>query len=79
MRYVRCRLDEAGYKVGSILLMRNITEITKAKELAEQASQANSEFPANMSHKIRTPINAITRGGGRAPDLFTPFIYQNIT
>ncbi|AUD02768.1 PAS domain S-box protein [Spirosoma pollinicola] len=53
--------------VGGIMLFtQDITEaylqreeLTKAKLLAEQASQAKSEFLANMSHEIRTPLNGV--------------------
>ena len=33
--------------------------IVKAKVAAEEASQAKSDFLANMSQEIRTPMNAI--------------------
>jgi signal transduction histidine kinase len=33
--------------------------IIRAKEVAENANQAKSDFLANMSHGIRTPMNAI--------------------
>ncbi|MDR3174632.1 MAG: response regulator [Treponema sp.] len=51
--------DGGGLFQGAFAIFQDMTEILAAKERAEQASLAKSNFLATMSHEVRTPINAI--------------------
>ncbi len=58
--YFRTTLrDISARKRADKEILKSALELKRAKEAAEMANRAKSEFLANVSHEVRTPLNGV--------------------
>ena len=55
----RAALPGESFEGVHLATFHDVTDLKRARELAEESARIKSEFLANMSHEIRTPMNAI--------------------
>lgn len=56
---ITCVRGASGEAAGTVAVITDVTQLLEAKSAAEEASRAKSRFLANISHEVRSPLNAV--------------------
>ena len=67
-----------GYRAQIEILEEQETRLIAAREYADRANLAKSQFVSHMSHELRTPLNVIL-GFGQLLEMDDPVSYTHLT
>ncbi len=57
-------VDDASKPIGTVHVVKNITERKKAEEALKKLAAIKSDFTSMVSHELRTPLGPIKEGAG---------------